>query len=189
MREWGLARVGVCSCRCLLVPVFARVGVCSWVLPVWVLAEFLYITRAAARHRSIRNNLFTLSPRPCPLSLSVSLPALSPRPCPLSLSSVLVPCPCPLSLSVSLSSVLVRVLAAPIPLDCHAVPLDCRAVPLDHRAHPLDRHAVPLDHRTALLDRHAVPLDRRAHPTTTRHHLGPCPDPPVTLCCVANLST
>jgi len=51
------------------------------VLLVWVLAEFLYITRAAARRRSVRNNLFhvlvsvSLSPRPRPHAARRSLRA------------------------------------------------------------------------------------------------------------------
>ena len=99
---------------------------------------------AIARRRSVRNNLFTLSP------------------CPLSLSSVLVLCPCPVSSSVSLSSAPARVLAAPTPLDRRAHSLDRRAVPLDRRAVPLDRQAVPLDRCAVPLDRRAVPLDRHA---------------------------
>jgi len=105
-------RVGVCSYRCLLVSVFARVGVCS--RGCW--REFLYITSAVIRRRSVHNNLFTPSPCPClrlvpvlvlvlvsvlvsVLSLSLSLsPSLS-----LSVS---------LSLSPSLSRALVSVLSS-----------------------------------------------------------------------------
>ena len=87
--------------------------------------EFLYIMGAIARRRSVRNNLFTLSP--CPLSLSSVLVLC---PCPLSLSSVLVPCPrpcpCPLPPPVS-SPRLLRSTAAPFRLT--AAPFRLTAAP------------------------------------------------------------
>jgi len=88
------ARVGVCSCRCLLTSVFAHVGVYS--LGCWL--EFLYITRAVTHHRSVRNNLFM--PSPCPCLHSVFLSPFR----------VLVSVPCPSLLVLVLVSVLASIL-------------------------------------------------------------------------------
>ena len=144
------ARVGVCSCRCLLVSVFARGG------------KFLYITRAAARHRSVRNNLFTPSPCPCLLVLVVVSVLASVLVSVLVsiLVSVLVSVLEPVLASV-LDSVLVSVLsssssAARLPLCSSA------------RLLPARRRALPLAHCCAL------PLARHRAVPPTRRYLEPC---------------
>jgi len=130
-----------------------------WVLRVWALAEFLYITRAAACRRSVRNNLSTLSP----LSLSLSSVCIL----------VLCLCPCPLSLSLppSLSSVLV--LSSPtLPTAC---PLRPTARPPRPSAYPTPSQRSPTmpDRSTAAPVRFTAAPVRL--PTALRRYLEPCP--------------
>jgi len=174
----NVKRVGVCLCRCLLVSVFACVGVCLCrYLLVSVFArggKFLYIMRAAARARSLRNNLFMLSPCPCLLvlvlvsvlaSILVSI-----------LFSVLVSVLDPVLVSV-LDSVLVSVLS----LSSSATRLppcsSARLPPACHHALPLARRrALPLARRRALplARRRTLPLARHRTVPPARRYLQPC---------------
>ena len=153
-------------------------------------SEFLYIMRAIARRRSVRNNLFTPSPCPSPclrrrrrfLSLSPVSPFSVPVPVP---APVLVPV-LPTCHPSGLPAIRHAYLPPTTPT-CH--PLACRARPLAHRArlltrctHPLTRRARPLARRARSLTRRAHPLTRRAPPLTCRY-LEPRRTP-VTLCCV-----
>jgi len=148
------ARVGVCSCRCLLVSVFARGG------------KFLYITRAAARRRSVDNNLFT--PSPCPCLLVLVLVSVLASVLVSILVSILVSVLDPVLVSV-LDSVLVSVLSSSSSA-AHLPPCSSAHLP------PARRRALPLARRRALplARRRALPLARHRAVPPARRYMEPC---------------
>jgi len=171
------AHVGVCLCRCLLVSVFARVSVCSCrCLLVSVFArggKFLYITRATAHCRSVRNNLFM--PSPCPCLLVLVLISVLASVLVSILVSILVSVLDPVLVSV-LNSVLVSVLSSSS--STARLPPCCSARLLPARRHALQltrRHALPLARR------HALPLTRRRAVPPARRYLEPCRTLPLHL--------
>ena len=121
---------------------------------------------AIARHRSVRNNLFTLSP--CPLSLSSVLVLC---PCPLSLSSVLVPCPCPCPCPLP------PPVSSPRLLRSTAAPTRLTVAPFRLTAALFRLTAAPFRLTTAPFRLTTAP----SRSTATRRYLEPCPDPPVTV--------